>query len=237
MSDEPVSDKAMPGKALPSEAMPGESMSGESMSGSDTRPSPRDGDKELFRAHATARLRGDTETALGLAVQIGEARRMAHLLFVLYLFCQVVVEEFGTRPDPEDLAALTKRLHEKHYRPGNGFCAIRAEALVRAVCGESLLMTEVPVSEQPGYMWAVMTELVDPGVTDGALMELFAGAEVIGAEVLSDTGRAMFGEPFGPPAPRTEAAPGPGSERDPVPAEARPADIRPAAAADEEETE
>jgi hypothetical protein len=203
------------------------------MSGNDTRPTPRDGERQLFRAHAAARLRGDTDTALSLAMQIGEARRMAHLLFVLYLFGQIVVDEFGTSPDPEDLAALTKRLHEKHYRSGNGFSAIRAEAMVRAVCGESLLMTEVPVSEQPGYMWAVMTELVDPDVTDAELAELFDGAEQFGAEVLSDARRSLFGEPPGPLAPRTGVAsvPEPEPEREPVPAAA------PGAAADEEASE
>jgi hypothetical protein len=203
------------------------------MSDNDTRS--RESEKALFHAHATARLRGDTEAALTLAVQIGEARRMAHLLFVLYLFGQIVIDEFGSVPDPEDLAALTKRLHEKHYRTGNGFCAIRAEAMVRAVCGESLLMTEVPVSEQPGYMWAVMTELVDPDVTDAELAELFDGAEQFGAEVLSDARRSLVGEPPGPPAPRTGVAsvPEPEPEREPVPADA-PGDGRPGAAADEE---
>ena len=90
----------------------------------------------LFRAHATARLRGDTAEADRLAAHIGEEQRMSHMLFTLALFAQYVREELGYEPDRESLVALTARLHEKHYRPGGSFEAIRGEAMVRAVTVE-----------------------------------------------------------------------------------------------------
>jgi hypothetical protein len=149
-------------------------------------PSARQAQTALFRAHATARLRGETAEALGLALQIGEAQRMSHMVFLIALFTQAVYEEFGARPDPEDLAALTRRLHEKHYAANPGFNALRSEALVRAVCGESFWFNEVPLAEQPGYMWAVMGELVPSDSTDTQLAERFALADDTRAEVFQE---------------------------------------------------
>jgi hypothetical protein len=173
----------------------------------ETRNSARETDRALFRAHAVARLRGDTPEALRLALQIGEEKRMAHLLYVLYLFTRTVYDEFGDTPDPCDLAELTRLLHERHYRPGSGFWAIRSEAMVRGVCGESALLTEVPVAEQPMYMWAVIGELVDPEVTDAQIAEALDRAEALEAEIVRAGWDSLFTEL---PAPRR--APEPGSE-------------------------
>jgi hypothetical protein len=127
----------------------------------------------LFRAHATARLSSDTAEAARLAAQISVEQRMSHLLFTLTLFTQIVVEELGYEPDPSDLAALTKRLHDKHYRPERPFEALRAEAMVRAVTSESLLLTEIPHTEQAAYMWTVIDELADPKLNESEMEELF----------------------------------------------------------------
>ncbi|MDN3241842.1 hypothetical protein [Glycomyces tritici] len=127
----------------------------------------------LFRAHATARLTGDTIETARLAAHIGDEQRMSHLLFTLTLFTQFVVEELGCEPDPADLAALTKRLHDKHYRPERPFEALRAEAMIRAVTAESVLLTEIPHTEQAAYMWAVIDELADPKLSASELDELF----------------------------------------------------------------
>lgn len=143
----------------------------------------RESDRALFRAHAAARLRGDLDEGLRLVLQIGEERRTAHLLFVLYLFTRAVHDEYGDTPDPGDVAELTRRLHERHYRPGGEFRAIRAEAMVRGVCGESPLLTEVPVAEQPAYMWAVIAELTGPDATDAEIADLLDRAEATGAEI------------------------------------------------------
>lgn len=142
----------------------------------------------LFRAHATARLTGDTTEAERLAASIGDDQRMSHLLFTLTLFNQFVREELGFEPDPADLAALTKRLHDKHYRPGGSFEALRAEAMVRAVTVESILLTEIPHTEQAAYMWAVIDELADPATTESELAERFDLAAETGAEIV---GRAL----------------------------------------------
>lgn len=160
--------------------------------------------RALFRAHAAARLRGDEAEARRLADRLGPAEEAAHLLFTLHLMTAAVFEEFGSRPDPGDLAELTERLHDAHYREGGAFNAIRAEAMVRACCGEGRLAAEIPFDEQPGYMWAVITELVDPGITDAELAERFAMAEA-----LAETG---FGEAFvrlwpGVPVPNDAVAP------------------------------
>jgi hypothetical protein len=132
----------------------------------------------LFRAHATARLTGDTDTAERLTKLIGEGQLTSHLLFTLSLFNQFTIEELGDRPDPEDLAAFTKRLHDKHVRPGHHFNALRAEAMIRAVCGESHLLAEIPHREQTAYMWAVIDELAEPDLTETELAERFDLAEV-----------------------------------------------------------
>ncbi|THV30212.1 hypothetical protein [Glycomyces paridis] len=171
----------------------------------------REGDRALFRSHAAARLRGDLAEAQRLALDIGEGRRMAHLLYVLYLFTQTVYEELGDAPDPCDLAELTARLHERHYRPGSGFHAIRAEAMVRGVCGESVLLTEVPFAEQQMYMWAVIGELTGPETADARIADRLDGAEAIGAEIIESGWNAIF---TGPPAPRPKAGTAPGSVDD-----------------------
>ena len=185
----------------------------EAGTGVDTRTEPRnpvrEADRALFRAHAAARLRRDTPEALTLALQIGEEKRMAHLLYVLYLFTQTVYDEFGSAPDPWDLAELTKHLHERRFQPGGGFWAIRAEAMVRGVCGDSALLTEVPVAEQATYMWAVITELVDPEVTDVQIAEALDRAEAVGAEIVRAGWDSMFTDlpaPRPAPEPAWEAA-------------------------------
>ncbi len=181
--------------------------------------SPRDALLALFEAHATARLRGDTETALRAALDIGEGQRMSHLLFMITLFAAVVVGHLGDQPDPEDLAAFTKRLHSKHFRPGGTFNALRAEAMIRAVCSEPLLLTEIPHTEQPAYMWAVMGELVDPDIGDADLAELFTLAENARGGLILEALEAPI---FKPPHARgshedTTVHASPDSNPDPVP--------------------
>ena len=161
----------------------------------------------LFRAHAMARLRGDTAEAAKLAAQVGPERHMAHTLFVLSVFMVIVAEELGDRPDPWDLAELTKRLHDKHFRANPGFNALRAEAMVRAVCTEPGLLNEIPLAEQPGYMWAVMTELIDPASADADLAERFDAADIARADWVSDaTMRSLF-TGMGVPGPVETTAP------------------------------
>lgn len=139
----------------------------------------------LFRAHATARLTGDTAEAGRLASLISVEQRMSHLLFTLTLFTQFVVEELGYEPDPADLASLTKRLHDKHYRPERPFEALRAEAMVRAVTSESVLLTEIPHTDQSAYMWAVIDELADPRLSKAEMDELFDLVEEAREDLLS----------------------------------------------------
>ncbi|WP_205326714.1 hypothetical protein [Glycomyces sp. YM15] len=153
----------------------------------------------LFRAHATARITGDTAEARRLAASIGDEQRMSHLLFILTLFNQFVLEELGYEPDPADLATFTKRLHDKHYRPGGSFEALRAEAMIRAVTVESILLTEIPHTEQAAYMWAVIDELADKTMTEAELAERFELAEGTRAEMLSE---AFESTPLAPRRPK-----------------------------------
>jgi hypothetical protein len=134
---------------------------------------------DLFRAHAAARLRGDAAEACRIARRFTEGQRRAHLVFVQSLFAGVIVDRLGTRPDPHDLAEITKGLHDKHFDQNGtaGFVALRAEAMVRALFGEEHLLFEIPYAEQPGYMWAVMGELAGPDLTDAELAEHFRTAE------------------------------------------------------------
>jgi hypothetical protein len=141
----------------------------------------------LFRAHATARLRGDTVEASRLAARIEPGQRVGHLLFLVSLLAEAVIEEYGSRPDASDLAAITKHLHDKYFETNPNFNALRAEAMIRAVCGDSVLLTEIPHSEQPAYLWAAIGELVEPDLTDAELTELFDRAEESGLECLTET--------------------------------------------------
>jgi hypothetical protein len=140
----------------------------------------------LFRAHATARLRGDAVEASRLAAQIEPGQRVAHLLFLVSLLAEAVIVEYGSRPDACDLAAITKRLHDKHFGTNPNFDALRAEAMIRAVCGDSMLLTEIPHSEQPAYLWAAIGELVEPDLSVAELTELFDRAEESGLECLTE---------------------------------------------------
>ncbi|MFG3342353.1 hypothetical protein [Glycomyces sp. NPDC048151] len=173
--------------------------------------SDRDETTALFRAHATARLRGDTAEADRLAARIGDEQRMSHMVFTLTLFAQYVREELGYEPDRANLMALTARLHEKHYRPGGSFEAIRGEAMVRAVTVEPMLLTEIPQNEQSAYMWAVIDELAEVAPTDADLAERFALAEEYGADMFNDAlaspvFEAMRREDAQTGSPRSEAA-------------------------------
>ncbi|MDA1368341.1 hypothetical protein [Glycomyces algeriensis] len=112
---------------------------------------------------------------------------MNHVLFLTALLAGVIVEEYGSQPDPTDLAKITKRLHDKHFRTDPTFNALRAEAMIRAVCGESILLTEIPFAEQPGYIWALLAELVPPDITDDELTDHFDLAEEAGLTWMSET--------------------------------------------------
>lgn len=148
--------------------------------------SSREARAALFRAHAAARFHLDTTEANRLAATLRPEHRMAHLLFHMTLFAQVVIDEWGSAPDPGDLADLTRGLHAKHFAKDRNFNALKAEAMIRAVCGESLLLTEIPQAEQPGYMWAVMNELVRPDTADADLAERFEVAEEVGLDWLKE---------------------------------------------------
>jgi hypothetical protein len=145
----------------------------------------RDHPIALFRAHAGARFRGDTAEAERLAASLDSGGRAQHLRFQLSLFAKVFLDEYGDRPDPGDLAELTKRLHDKHFRADSNFNALMAEAAVRAVCGEPTLFAEIPRAELPGYMWAVMNELVGPDGTEENLAERFDAAEKLSLDLLT----------------------------------------------------
>ncbi|MBO3734692.1 hypothetical protein [Glycomyces niveus] len=164
----------------------------------------------LFRAHAMARLRGEAAEAARLAAQISVEQRMSHLLFTLTLFTQFVVEELGYEPDPAELAAFTKRLHDKHYSPERPFEALRAEAMVRAVTSESVLLTEIPHTEQAAYMWAVIDEFADPKLTESEMDELFdlveeAREDLLGKALDSPTLKSSKTQPAAP----AQSAPAP----------------------------
>lgn len=162
-----------------------------------------DKDTALFRAHAAARLTGDTVEAVRLAAQIDDEQRMHHLLFTLTLFTQFVVEELGYEPDPDDLAALTKRLHDKYFQPGGTFEALRAEAMVRAVTTEPVLLYEIPSAEQASYMWAAIDHLADKSMTEDELTERFELAEEAQTEMV---GHALRSPTFTPPQPKAAQA-------------------------------
>jgi hypothetical protein len=156
----------------------------------------------VFRAHATARLTGDAAEAARLASGFTESEQRLHMLFVQSLFAAVVIESLGSAPDPFDLAELAKRLHGRHFRPdaeGAPFVGIRAEAMIRSLFGEEFLLYEIPFREQPGYMWAVMTELCGPEVTEAQLVERFRLASEIardGVDGAVETIAETFGEAF-----------------------------------------
>ncbi|KPC70977.1 hypothetical protein ADL26_16615, partial [Thermoactinomyces vulgaris] len=114
--------------------------------------------------------------------QITPDLRMAHTIFVMSFFTLVVAEELGDRPDPWDLSQLTKRLHDKHFLSSPNFNALRAEAMVRAVCGDPFLLNEIPQTEQIAYMWAVLGELVDPADSDADFAERFDIADEVRAD-------------------------------------------------------
>lgn len=145
------------------------------------RRSPMDFDGTLarFRAHATARLRGDAAGAARLVRGFTAEQRRSHLLFVQALFAAVVVDRLGSRPDPQDLADFTKLLHDRHFAADSGFNALHAEAMIRVLFDEAHLLFEVPQSEQPAYLWAVMDALVEPGVSDAELAPLLCEAEAL----------------------------------------------------------
>lgn len=190
-------------------------------------PPARETRAALFRTHAAARFRLDTTEANHLAATLRPEHRMAHLLFQMTLFAQVVIDEWGSAPDPGDLADLTRNLHRKHFPKDPNFNALKAEAMIRAVCGESLLLTEIPQAEQPGYMWAVMNELVGPDATDADLAERFEVAEEAGLDLLKEAFEqaiqvhpeptAAPAAPGAEPAPETEPVPEPQPARAPEP--------------------
>jgi hypothetical protein len=179
----------------------------------------------LFRAHAIARLRGDAVAASRLAAQIEPGQRVAHLLFLVSLLAEAVILEYGSRPDASDLAAITKHLHDKHFGSNPNFNALRAEAMIRAVCGDSVLLTEIPHSEHPAYLWAAIGELVEPDLTDAELTELFDRAEESGLECLTEAfeetirnhpRRSVRAESPGVEAPAVEGFEAESSESEPI---------------------
>ncbi|GAB3995915.1 hypothetical protein GCM10029992_14480 [Glycomyces albus] len=138
-----------------------------------------------YRAHAKARLRGDSAEARRLADAMSIEGRITHLIFTTTLFGEIVLDHFGDELDRTALAALTKRLHEKH-RDDDRFHPLKAEALVRAMYNQSpQVLMEIAQAEQPTYMWAVMEALIDPGESEVAMEERFDLAEELGREWLA----------------------------------------------------
>jgi hypothetical protein len=74
---------------------------------------------------------------------------LTQVLYLTALLTQLVIEHFGTRPDPCDLADLTKRLHDRHFGADASFNSLRAGAMIRIVCGESHLSGEIPFWPAP----------------------------------------------------------------------------------------
>lgn len=142
---------------------------------------------DRFQAHAVARLRGEAAEAARIASEFSESDRRLHMIFVQSLFAGVVIDTLGDQPDPFDLARFTERLHDKHFQAeatgGAPFIALRAEAMIRSLFGEEFLLFEIPYTEQPAYMWAVMSELCGPDPTDDQL----AGHFRTSAEIASDS--------------------------------------------------
>ncbi|WP_199037823.1 hypothetical protein [Glycomyces salinus] len=138
-----------------------------------------------YRAHAKARLRGDTAEARRLADQARMEGRITHLIFTTTLFGEIVLDHFGDELDRTALAALTKRLHQRH-RDDDRFHPLKAEAMVKAMFDQRpQVLMEIAQAEQPTYMWAVMEALIDPGESEEAMDERFDLAEQLGREWLA----------------------------------------------------
>ncbi|WP_199034030.1 hypothetical protein, partial [Glycomyces salinus] len=61
----------------------------------------------------------------------------------------------------------------------------RAEALIQACYGEPSRYLEVPTSEQPALMWAVLARIVPPDAGDDALTALFDRADRLGCRIVA----------------------------------------------------
>jgi len=110
-------------------------------------------------------------------------------------------------PPPACAATPPKRcLHDKHFIANPSFIALRAEAMIRSVCQEPTLILEIPNNEQPGYIWSVLCELIDPSATDAALAERFDEAERAHLDLIADAVESPLLTPRGAgrPAPSTQ---------------------------------
>jgi hypothetical protein len=129
----------------------------------------------LFRAHASALLRGDGAETAGLQRLIRPEHALAHHVFALALFVTCVEEHFGEELDWAKLDVLVEHVR----RTAPGVSPLKTEALVRACYDEPELLLEVSQSEQIASTWAVCGLLVgEPD--DEALTALFDRAEEFG---------------------------------------------------------
>lgn len=142
--------------------------------------------QRLFRQHASARLRRDTAETTRIEAVIWPDLYLPHQLFVFALFTTAVHDHFGSDLDRARLAELMASLREA--RPGLHW--LRAEALIRVSYDESRLYLDVPQSEQPGLMWAVLEQLIPTDTGEADLAGLFERADQFGREVVTDVFRA-----------------------------------------------
>lgn len=135
----------------------------------------------LFREHAAAVLRRDQAGVDRLGARIGSDLYLHHQLFVFTLFASAVTDHFGDELDRAELGDLMAEL--RSARPGLHW--LQAEALIRLCYDESGLYMEVPQSEHPQLMWAVLALIVPPDPNETTLAVLFDRADELGREVVS----------------------------------------------------
>lgn len=180
---------------------------------------------DLYRAHANARLRRDQDEARRIADEAGIAPelRMTHLIFTFSLFGQVILDHFGDELDRNALAAFTKQLWHKH-KGDHRFHPLEAEALIRAVYGETHFLTEIAQNNQSHYLWSIMEELVDPASSEADLDERFDAADQLGREWLAEALESPTFARWRPdrptPTPDRPAVPTPDRRAVPAPGEA-----------------
>ena len=138
--------------------------------------------QRLFRDHATARLRHDTDEAARIEAAIGPDLTGPHRLFVFALFAAAVTEHFGDRLDHTALADFITAARSAD--PGPHWT--RAENLIGRCYGATGPDTDAPPDQQPAPMWAALTRLVPPQAGDDALAALLDRADETGRRIVAE---------------------------------------------------
>ena len=133
----------------------------------------------LFRAHASAVLTGDTAQTARTQHLIYPDHHLAHYVFTFSIFATCVRDRFGTDLDWADLDTFITDL----ARAFPAVSAIKTEALIRVIYGQTSLYFEVPLAEHPESMWATCQLILHGQHTQDELDALFDRAE--------DTGRDL----------------------------------------------